>query len=183
LNSKINSQIPTLKIIFDSCGLNGSNYFECMTILEKLSELEITLPAAPKAAGLYKTILIEGRLAMFSGHLPILEGGSMITGKVGVDLTVEEGALAARQVGLNIIASLQSELGDLDRVERVCKLLGMVNSESSFTQHPLVVNGCSKLFCDIWGDDLGVGVRSAFGVSGLPGNVAVEIEGTFLLKE
>ena len=175
--------MPTSGIIFDSCGLNGSNYFMEMTILEKLSELKITLPDAPKAAGLYKTVLIEGRLAMFSGHLPILEDGSMMTGKVGVDLTVEEGAFAARQVGLNIMASLQSEIGDLGRVERVCKLLGMVNAGPSFTQHPLVVNGCSQLFCDIWGDDRGVGVRSAFGVSGLPGNVAVEIEGTFLLKE
>jgi enamine deaminase RidA (YjgF/YER057c/UK114 family) len=157
--------------------------FNPMTILEKLSELKIALPNAPKAAGLYKTILIQDRLAMFSGHLPILEDGSMITGKVGTDLTIEEGAFAARQVGLNIMASLQSEIGDLGRVERVCKLLGMVNAGPSFTQHPLVVNGCSQLFCDIWGDDRGVGVRSAFGVSGLPGNVAVEIEGTFLLKE
>ena len=154
-----------------------------MNLLEKLSELKISLPAAPKAAGLYKTILIQDRLAMFSGHLPILDDGSMITGQVGTDLTVEQGVQAARQVGLNIIASLQAEIGDLERVERVSKLFGMVNAGPSFNQHPLVINGCSQLFCDLWGNDHGVGVRSACGVSGLPGNVAVEIEGAFLLKE
>ena len=114
-----------------------------MNLLEKLSELKISLPSAAKAAGLYKTILIQDRLAMFSGHLPILDDGSMITGQVGTDLTVEQGAQAARQVGLNIIASLQAEIGDLDRVERVSKLFGMVNAGPSFNQHPLVINGCS----------------------------------------
>lgn len=153
-----------------------------MTILEKLSNLNIDLPSAPLAAGLYKTVLIQDRLLMFSGHLPILKDGSMITGRVGDDLSVEEGWRAARQVGLNIISSLQAELGDLERVDRVTKILGMVNADPSFTQHPQVINGCSELFKELWGDDCGVGVRSAFGVSGLPANVAVEIEGSFLLK-
>ena len=109
--------------------------------------------------------------------------GEMITGRVGVDLTVEEGSRAAMQVGLNILSSLRAELGDLDRIERVCKLLGMVNAGPDFTQHPVVINGCSQLFFDLLGEDFGVGTRSAFGVSGLPGNAAVEIEGSFILKK
>jgi hypothetical protein len=134
-------------------------------------------------AGLYKPVLINDGVASFSGHLPIGIDGKMITGRVGVDLTVEEGSRAARQVGLNILSSLRAELGELDRIERVCKLLGMVNAGPGFTQHPAVINGCSQLFFDLLGQDFGVGTRSAFGVSGLPGNAAVEIEGSFILKE
>ena len=154
-----------------------------MTILEKLSSLHLELPSVPKAAGLYKAVQVEGRTVLFSGHLPIRNDGTMITGKVNVDLSVEEASIAARQVGLNILASMQAELGDLEHIERVSKLLGMVNAEPSFTEHPKVINGCSQLFFDLWGPDLGVGVRSALGVAGLPFNVSVEIEGTFLLKE
>jgi enamine deaminase RidA (YjgF/YER057c/UK114 family) len=154
-----------------------------MSINEKLSDLRINLPEAPVAAGLYKTVLIHGRMARFSGHLPIRADGTMVTGTVGIDLSVEEGAVAARQVGLNILASLEMALDDLDRIERVIKVLGMVQAKSNFIHHPQVINGCSELFCELWGRDCGVGVRSAFGVTGLPGNAAVEIEGAFLLKE
>ena len=154
-----------------------------MRIIDKLSDLNIILPQAPEAAGLYKTVLIHNRVATFSGHLPIRVDGSIITGVVGLDLSMEEGAIAARQVGLNILASFQKALGNLDRIERLSKLLGMVSANTNFIQHPQVINGCSQLFCEIWGEDCGVGVRSAFGVSGLPGNAAVEIEGAFLLKE
>ena len=154
-----------------------------MSIKEKLSDLNIKLPEAPVAAGLYKTVLIHDRMASFSGHLPIRTDGTMVTGTVGTDLSVEEGASASRQVGLNILASLEMALGDLERIERVIKVLGMIQAKPNFIQHPQVINGCSELFCDLWGRDCGVGVRSAFGVSGLPGNAAVEIEGAFLLKE
>ena len=150
-----------------------------MTPTEMLSELAIDLPSPPAAAGLYKPVLVENDLIYFSGHLPIRDDGTMIAGKVGVELTVEDGKAAARQVGLNILASVKQELGTLDRVSSVVKLLGMVNSTNDFTQHPQVINGCSELFKDIWGDDNGVGVRSAFGVSGLPAGVPVEIEGIF----
>ena len=92
----------------------------------------------------------------------------MITGKIGEELTIEEGRDAARLVGLNILASAKQELGSLDRVRSVVKLLGMVNATEDFIQHPQIINGCSELFSEIWGDDYGVGVRSAFGVSGLP---------------
>lgn len=154
-----------------------------MSVIEKLSELKLKLPSPPQAAGLYKSVLVQDRLALFSGHLPIRDDGTMITGRVGVNLSLDEAIVAARQVGLNILASLQSELGDLDRIERVYKLLGMVNAESGFSQHPIVINGCSQLFSDLWGNDCGVGVRSAYGVSGLPLDASVEIEGAFLLKQ
>jgi enamine deaminase RidA (YjgF/YER057c/UK114 family) len=160
-----------------------SNYFKVMNIIEKLLHLNLEIPPTPQAAGLYKTVLVEGRIAQFSGHLPIQKDGTMITGKVGIDLSLDDAVLAARQVGLNILASLQSVVGDLDRVDRVYKLLGMVNADPDFTQHPMVINGCSQLFFDLWGGDCGVGVRSAYGVSGLPLNASVEIEGAFLLKE
>ena len=153
-----------------------------MMISEKISKLGIKLPPPPRAAGLYKPVLILGNQIYFSGHLPILSDGSMIIGKVGDEMTLEEGKKAACQVGLNILSSVEQALGTLDRVSSVIKLLGMVNSTEEFTEHPQVINGCSKLFQDIWGDDNGVGVRSAFGVSGLPAGVPVEIEGILSIR-
>ena len=94
-------------------------------------------------------------------------------------MSLEEGKAAARQVGLAMLATLKSELGSLDRVKRVVKLLGMVNSTSEFADHPKVINGCSELFAQIWGEDAGIGARSAVGMGSLPGNIAVEIEGIF----
>ena len=144
---------------------------------EKLSELRINLPTPPPAAGLYKPAWIDGSLLYFSGHLPLQQDGSLLTGRIGIDMSIEEGAAAARLVGVNILATVNKVLGTVDRVERVIKLLGMVQAGEDFTGHPQVINGCSELFKEIWGEDLGVGVRSAFGVSGLPGGAAVEIEG------
>ena len=143
----------------------------------------ITLPSAPKAAGMYKPMVISGNLAYLSGHLPILADGTMLVGQVGVDCSVEEGSAAARQVGLNMLATLKSGLGSLDRITQVVKLLGLVHAPESFTQHPLVVNGCSELLKEVFGDDVGVGARSAFGVSGLPGGAIIEVEGIFEIKE
>tara|TARA_B100001057_G_C22662401_1_gene876486 strand:+ start:161 stop:625 length:465 start_codon:yes stop_codon:yes gene_type:complete len=148
---------------------------------EMIAELKLALPPAPKAAGLYKPVLMLGDFVYFSGHLPILSDGSMITGTVGTELSIEEGAAAARHVGLSVLSSLKEKLGSLNQISRVVKLLGMVNAPSSFSEHPKVINGCSELFREIWGEDFGVGVRSAFGVSGLPGNASVEIEGIFQL--
>ena len=153
-----------------------------MNYEEKLIKMGITLPPAPLAAGLYKPMLVIGNLAYLSGHLPILEDGTMNVGQIGDDCSVEQGNEAARQVGLNMLATLRAGLGSLDRVVRVVKLLGLVNAPSGFTQHPLVVNGCSELFKDLFGEDHGVGVRSAFGVSGLPAGAMVEIEGVFQIK-
>jgi enamine deaminase RidA (YjgF/YER057c/UK114 family) len=158
-------------------------YAWAMQPTEKLSELGIVLPSAPKAAGLYKPVILDQNLLYFSGHLPLLSDGGMITGKLGADFSTEKGKEAARLVGVNILASVIAHLGSIDRVDRVVKLLGMVNAVDSYTEHPLVINGCSELFKEIWGEDLGVGVRSAYGVSGLPGGAAVEIEGILKIKE
>ena len=154
-----------------------------MNYEEKLSTLGIKLPPAPVAAGLYKPMLIVDDLVYLSGHLPILEDGTILVGQVGNDCTVEEGSEAARQVGLNMLATLLDGLGSLDRIARVVKLLGMVNAGNEFTQHPQVINGCSELLKDVLGNDCGVGTRSAFGVSGLPAGAMVEIEGIFQIKE
>ena len=158
-------------------------YAWAMQPTEKLSELGIVLPSAPKAAGLYKPVILDQNLLYFSGHLPLLSDGGMITGKLGADFSTEKGKEAARLVGVNILASVTAHLGSIDRIERVVKLLGMVNAMDSYTEHPQVINGCSELFKEIWGEDLGVGVRSAYGVSGLPGGAAVEIEGILKIKE
>jgi enamine deaminase RidA (YjgF/YER057c/UK114 family) len=158
-------------------------YAWAMQPTEKLSELGIVLPSAPKVAGLYKPVILDQNLLYFSGHLPLLSDGGMITGKLGADFSTEKGKEAARLVGVNILASVIAHLGSIDRVDRVVKLLGMVNAVDSYTEHPLVINGCSELFKEIWGEDLGVGVRSAYGVSGLPGGAAVEIEGILKIKE
>jgi enamine deaminase RidA (YjgF/YER057c/UK114 family) len=158
-------------------------YAWAMQPTEKLSELGIVLPSAPKVAGLYKPVILDQNLLYFSGHLPLLSDGGMINGKLGADFSTEKGKEAARLVGVNILASVIAHLGSIDRVDRVVKLLGMVNAVDSYTEHPLVINGCSELFKEIWGEDLGVGVRSAYGVSGLPGGAAVEIEGILKIKE
>jgi len=143
----------------------------------------IDLPAAPVAAGLYKPMVIIDKIAYLSGHLPIEADGSMRIGQVSVDCSLEEGSDAARLVGLNMLATLKSGLGSLDRVSQVIKLLGLVNAPSGFNQHPLVVNGCSELFKEVFGGDAGMGARSAFGVSGLPSGAVVEIEGVFEIRE
>ena len=111
---------------------------------EIISSFEIELPPAPTAAGLYKPMVIVGDLAYLSGHLPIMADGSMMTGEVGNGTTIDEGFAAARQTGLNMLATLREGLGSLDRVVRVVKLLGLVNSPANFSQHPQVINGCSE---------------------------------------
>ncbi len=104
---------------------------------------------------------------------------TMITGRVGADLDLAAGYQAARQTGLAILATLRSHFGTLDRVRRVVKLLGMVQCGPDFKDQPAVINGCSELFRDIWGEDLGVGARSAVGMVSLPGSIATEIEVIF----
>ena len=128
-----------------------------MTADESLVRLGIELPPAPKAAGLYKPCSFKMEWLTFPDIFRLLADGGMITGKVGEDLGVEEGVRAARQVGLNILATVRESLGSLDRVERVIKLLGMVNAVPEFTQHPQVINGCSELLLEVWGEDYGVG--------------------------
>ncbi|HRK53366.1 MAG TPA: RidA family protein [Cyclobacteriaceae bacterium] len=149
---------------------------------QRFEKLGLTLPPSPDPLGVYKLLLIDGNHALVSGHGTLKEDGTWIVGKVGQDLDAETGKLAAQQVGLAILATLKKYLGSLDRVDRVIKLLGMVNCVPDFTRHPYVINGCSELFANVWGDDKGVGVRSAVGVSSLPEGIPVEIEVLFKLN-
>lgn len=147
----------------------------------RLASLGLVLPPAPSPMGVYKPFLIEGKYVYVSGHGPVLPDGQLIKGRVGADLTADQGKQAALQVGLTILATLQASLGNLNRIKRLIKILGMVNCTVDFEQHPYVINGCSELFAKLWGEDAGVGVRSAVGMGSLPGNIPVEIEAIFEL--
>jgi len=152
-----------------------------MTPEQRLASLNVTLPPAPKPVAVYKPLVVVGNLAYVSGHGPLRADKSLVTGVVGRDLDLDAGKAAARQVGLAILATLRAQLGSLDRVKRLIKVLGMVNTAPDFYEHPKVINGCSELFAEIWGTDDGVGARSAVGMGPLPGNIAVEIEAIFEL--
>jgi enamine deaminase RidA (YjgF/YER057c/UK114 family) len=147
-----------------------------MSAESRLAELKLELPRAPKPVAVYKPLVITGNLAYLSGHGPVRTDGTLITGVVGRDLDLEGGKAAARQVGLALLSTMREQLGSLDRVQRVIKMLGMVNSAPDFYDHPQVINGCSELFAEVWGTEAGVGARSAVGMGPLPGNIAVEIE-------
>jgi enamine deaminase RidA (YjgF/YER057c/UK114 family) len=142
----------------------------------RFAELNLELPPAPKPIGVYKPMVIVGSLAYLSGHGPLKPDKTLIVGKVGAELSLEEGKQAAQQAGLALIATLQAQLGSLSRVKRIVKVLGMVNAAPDFAEHPKVINGASELFAAIWGPDDGVGARSAVGMGSLPTNIAVEIE-------
>lgn len=152
-----------------------------MNAEQRLKELNLPLPPAPKPVGVYKPLVTVGNLAYASGHGPLRTDGTLITGRVGADMDLAAGKAAARQVGLAILATLRASLGSLDRVKRVIKVLGMVNSTADFADHPKVINGCSELFAEVFGPDDGVGARSAVGMGSLPGNIAVEVEAIFEL--
>lgn len=141
--------------------------------------LELDLPPAPKPVGAYRPCVLSGGYAYLSGHLPLRPDGSLITGKVGADLDLDAGYEAAKRCALAMLATLQNELGDLAKVRRVVKVFGMVNCPPDFTDHPKVINGCSELLAQVFGEERGVAARSAMGAGSLPANVAVEIEGVF----
>jgi enamine deaminase RidA (YjgF/YER057c/UK114 family) len=149
---------------------------------QRIKELNLELPPAPKPVAVYRPLVIAGNMAYVSGHGPLKTDKTLITGRVGADLDLAAGKNAARQVGLAILATLKSELGNLDRVRRLVKVLGMVNSTPDFKDHPQVINGCSELFADVFGKENGIGARSAVGMGSLPGNIAVEIEAIFELN-
>lgn len=153
-----------------------------MSVEQKLSELQLVLPTLPSSRGIYRRCLEVGNLLYVSGHVSINSDGSSITGKVGKDLSDEDGRLAARQCGLAILSSIKDHFGNIAKVKRVIKILGMVNCTPDYTNQPVVINGCSELYVQLWGEDDGKGVRSAVGMGSLPGNVAVEIEAIFELK-
>ena len=140
----------------------------------RIAQLGIELPAAPQPVGSYVTFVRSGNLVFTSGHGSLSAGKSFV-GKVGADLDVAAGAEAARLTGLNLLATLREHLGSLDRVSRVVKVLGMVNCTPEFAEHPKVINGCSDLFVEVFGDS-GRHARSAVGMNSLPMNMTVEIE-------
>ena len=154
-----------------------------MTPDERFENLNIELPPAPTPLGVYKPLLIVGNFVYVSGYGPLLPDKTLMKGRVGDTMNEEEGKLAAKQVSLAILATIKAGLGSLNNIKRVIKVLGMVACPQDFEKHPYVINGCSELFAQVWGDDNGVGVRSAVGMGSLPGNIPVEIEAMFELEK
>ncbi len=148
----------------------------------RLAQLGIEMPPAPAAKGLYRPVVFDGRLAYVSGHLPVAPSGEIVRGKLGEDCDVEAGRRAAELAALGILATLKAALGSLGRVRRVIRIFGMVNSAPRFDQQPAVINGASELFADVFGQERGVGVRSAMGAGSLPLGVPVEIEAVFEIE-
>jgi len=147
---------------------------------KKLKELNLELPPAPKPAGVYRPILVVDKFLYVSGQGPVQMDGSLIIGRVGDDMDLEEAKLAAKQVGLTMLSTIQTHFGSLDKIKRVVKVLGMVNSTPDFGKQPLVINGFSELMADVFGREHGIGVRSAVGMM-LPDNIPVEVEAMFEL--
>ncbi|MCP3937726.1 MAG: RidA family protein [Actinomycetia bacterium] len=157
-------------------------------IENRLAELDVVLPppvvTPPGVVLPFAFVHVVGNRAMISGHAPQTSDGSLAGpfGKLGTDLTVEQGYVSARLVGLSILGSLQRELGTLDRVHGWVKALGMVNADADFTDHPAVINGFSDLILEVFGPDVGVHSRSAVGMASLPWSIPVEIEAEVVVR-
>ena len=149
---------------------------------DRLKAMGLDLPPAPKPAGVYRPILVIDNQLYVSGQGPVLEDGTLMTGKVGSDIDKEEGKLAARQVGLTMLSTIITHAPDELIIKRVVKVLGMVNATPEFESHPYVINGFSELFAEVFGEENGIGVRSAVGMN-LPKNIPVEIEAAFLIEK
>ena len=150
------------------------------TASQRLKALGLQLPPAPPPAGVYKPVLVVDNFLYVSGQGPITLDGNRIVGRAGDDLDKDQAKIAARQVGLTMLSTISTHFGDIDRIKRVVKVLGMVNSTPNFGAQPYVINGFSELMADVFGEENGIGVRSAVGML-LPGNIAVEIEAMFEL--
>ena len=147
---------------------------------KRIQELHLTLPPAPKPVAKYKTAVLSGNILYVAGHGPAkITDKTPMAGKVGGDLTTEQGKESARAVGLHILATVKATLGSLDKVKRLVKTLGMVNAVPDYKDHPTVINGFSELMAEVFGEDAGVGARSAVGMGSLPSNIPVEIECIF----
>ena len=153
-----------------------------MSVEEKIKEMGLQLPEATAPLGAYRPVVISGNHAYTSGHGPLSPDGSFVKGRMGDDVDADQGYAAAKYAGLAMLSSLKKELGSLDRIKRVVKVLGMVSSTPEFTAQPAVINGCSELFRDLFGEEVGVGARSAVGVASLPAGWVVEIEGIFEIE-
>jgi enamine deaminase RidA (YjgF/YER057c/UK114 family) len=176
-----------LSAAFDSC-FNAAERPHCrqhgrtsMSAEARLKELGIVLPVVPTPVANYVPYRLAGSLLFLSGQGPRDEKGATLTGKVGKDVTVEEAYRRARLIGLGLLAATRQALGSLDRVDYVVKLLGMVNAVPDFTDQPKVINGCSDLFVEVFGDD-GRHARSAVGMGSLPNQISVEIEAIMAVK-
>jgi enamine deaminase RidA (YjgF/YER057c/UK114 family) len=152
------------------------------SIKKKLKELGIELPVVSPPVATYVNAVRVGNLVYLSGKGPLKADGTLITGKVGKQVSIEKGQEAARLTGLQLLAALQAEIGSLNKVKRIVKVLGMVNADSDFTQHPMVINGFSDLMVEVFGER-GKHARSAVGMGSLPGNISVEIEMIVAVKK
>jgi enamine deaminase RidA (YjgF/YER057c/UK114 family) len=147
-----------------------------MQLEQRLKELGLELPPPPPPAGNYVPGVVSGNLLFMSGCGPRRPDGGYVKGKVGAELSLEQGYEAARVVGMNMLANIRAVLGSLDRVERVVKTLGMVNCTPDFGDTPKVINGFSDLFVELLGAEHGRGARSAVGMMALPAQIPVEVE-------
>lgn len=152
-----------------------------MSITQRLTELGLKLPPAPPPGGVYQPVRLDGNLVYVAGHGPVQLDGSLILGRLGLNMDLEAGYEAAKWVGLAMLSTLEAQLGSLDRIGRILKTFGMVHCEPTFKDHPKVINGFSELMKNLMGDENGVGARSAIGMNSLPGGIAVEIEAVFEL--
>lgn len=148
----------------------------------RIAELQLILPPPPKPVATYVPCVQVKELVYVSGHGPLRPDKTLVCGRVGADMTEEQGKQAARVVGLAVLASLRNYLGTLDRVVRLVKVLGMVNAAPDFQNHPAVINGFSDLMVEVFGEP-GKGARSAVGMGSLPGNIAVEVEAIFEVRD
>ena len=153
-----------------------------MSAEARVTELGLELPEAPAPGGNYTPMVQVGDICYVSGHGPLKPDGQMLIGRVGSEVSEEDGYVAARQVGLAMLATLRANLGSLDRVKRVVKVLGMVNAAPDFETHPKVMNGFSDLMVEVFGDP-GRAARSAIGMGSLPGNISVEVEAIVQVTE
>jgi len=142
--------------------------------------MKLELPPAPKPSGVYRPILVVDGFLYVSGQGPVNIDGTLMQGRVGDTISLDEGKIAARQVGLTMLSTIQTHFGDLNKIKRLVKVLGMVNCTPDFQKQPLVINGFSELMAEIFGKENGIGVRSAVGMM-LPDGIPVEIEAIFEL--
>jgi enamine deaminase RidA (YjgF/YER057c/UK114 family) len=149
----------------------------------RLKELNLALPVAARSLGVYRPVVVVGGLAYLSGHGPVGPDGTATCGRLGDNLEKADGYEAARRTGLAMLATLRQRFGSLDAVRRIVKTTGFVHATPEFKDHPAVINGFSELMRDVFGEEAGVGARSAMGVASLPAGWAVEIEAIFELEE
>lgn len=148
----------------------------------RLAALKLTLPPPPKAIATYRPAVRLGNLLYISGHGPLQSDGTLIVGRLGENMDVAAGQAAAKQVGLAMLSTLRDQLGSLNKVARLIKVLGLVNCTADFGDQPKVINGFSDLMVEVFGDS-GKGARSAVGTNSLPGHIAVEIEAIFEIQD